>query len=121
MFASLADVSVVSTHDVSSLLSGGSLVWIDGVEYTVDGTPTSSGFSLSVVFAGDDGVYTGGRSNNGFEWNILFLVVRDDLNSFQALPGSDWRGTGVTLRVRRPRCSHSHSPVSSLVASSRVL
>ena len=38
----------------------------------------------------------------GFSWRILFEVVTSDLQSFQVIPGADWKGVGATIHVQLP-------------------
>ena len=50
----------------------------------------------------------------GFEWSLLFKVQDGDLGTFRVKPGTDWRGTGVSISVDRP---NGVKPYSFMIGS----
>lgn len=101
------DNKLRTTEDLRSLVSVGDDLWLrsassDLVKYTVA--------QVTARFVLVDGTFTDPivkgralRTANGRKWSLVFRSFAGDLETIDAIPANDWRGTDARIGVREPR------------------
>ncbi|TMW57104.1 hypothetical protein Poli38472_003029 [Pythium oligandrum] len=110
----LFDNKLRTTSDVSSLLAVNDDIWLqtttgEMTKYTVSGTVTSRVIPVTGVFVDTiigAKVYQVGY---GRSWSLVFRSYVGKLESIDAIPQNDWRGTEARLTVRHPSAVAKHT------------
>jgi hypothetical protein len=103
----LFDNKLLTTEDLTKLVSIGDDLWLpsessDMTKYTV--TATSNRFlEVSGSFTDSITKTCAHHVSNGRKWNLVFRSYDGSLDTVDAIPEHDWRGTDARIGTRSPK------------------